>query len=295
MGGDLSRLRHLARWAYTYGVRWRAIFLLGALLPSCSETPVERVFPASPVPVVDASDAHADAPVVPDTGAPDAQAPCPVDMVALDSFCIDRFEAYVVEIDALNVEREHSPYARIDGLRVRAKAAAKHVPQGYISQVEAVSACNEAGKRLCSKSEFSRACRGKDGQRYYPYGGTSKKQGVCNEGKGSTVARLFGGDSSAWTYSNFNDPRLNQLSNTLAASGEYAGCVTDEGVYDLVGNLHEWASDVPDAKGHGRFRGGFYGDAEVNGHGCLYETTAHEPSYHDYSTGFRCCVDALAP
>jgi hypothetical protein len=44
--------------------------------------------------------------------------------------------------------------------------------------------------------------------------------------------------------------------------------------------------------GHGRFHGGFYGDAEENGHGCLYVTSAHELDYHDYSTGFRCCKDA---
>jgi len=46
------------------------------------------------------------------------------------------------------------------------------------------------------------------------------------------------------------------------------------------------------ANGHGYFRGGFYGDAEINGAGCNYVTTAHAAVYHDYSTGFRCCRDA---
>ena len=31
--------------------------------------------------------------------------------------------------------------------------------------------------------------------------------------------------------------------------------------------------------------------AEDQGDGCLYRTTAHGRSYHDYSTGFRCCTD----
>ena len=35
-----------------------------------------------------------------------------------------------------------------------------------------------------------------------------------------------------------------------------------------------------------------YGDAEQNGPGCHYVTSAHEITYHDYSTGFRCCADA---
>ena len=55
----------------------------------------------------------------------------------------------------------------------------------------------------------------------------------------------------------------------------------------MMGNLHEWTSDPA-----GTFRGGFYVDTVINGDGCLYRTTAHDVSYHDYSTGFRCCADA---
>jgi formylglycine-generating enzyme required for sulfatase activity len=170
------------------------------------------------------------------------------------------------------------------------------MPQGYISQVEAAAACAAAGKRLCRADEFARACRGPidvdAGVNDYPYGGTVRVPGACNEGKGSSVARFFGNDPTKWTYDEFNDPRLDQWDGGLAPTGSYAKCVSPYGVFDCVGNLHEWGSDAPDAKGHGRFRGGFYGDAEVNGHGCLYVTSAHEPTYHDYSTGFRCCRDA---
>ncbi len=215
---------------------------------------------------------------------------CPEGMVELETFCIDRYEAYLVELQSDGTERAHSPFATVDGLRIRAKVASNVSPQGYISQLQASAACAEAQKRLCSKSEFARACRGSLETRTYPYG-TKYQKGACNEGKGSTVAKLFGSDSSKWTYANFNDPRLNQLSGTLASTGAYVQCVTDEGVFDLVGNLHEWGADSADSSGHGRFRGGFYGDAEVNGSGCLYETKAHELSYHDYSTGFRCCAD----
>ena len=42
----------------------------------------------------------------------------------------------------------------------------------------------------------------------------------------------------------------------------------------------------------GTFRGGYYQDTHRNGDGCTYRTTAHDVSYHDYSTGFRCCADA---
>jgi formylglycine-generating enzyme len=38
--------------------------------------------------------------------------------------------------------------------------------------------------------------------------------------------------------------------------------------------------------------GGFYSTHGELGPGCTFTTIAHEPRYHDYSTGFRCCADA---
>lgn len=240
-------------------------------------------------------DASADSTILPDAGA-DAPSDawvqgCPPEMVRIAGFCVDRWEAYVEELDDAGAARPHSPYDTVDGLVVRARSAGGVVPQGYISQIEATAACDAAGKRLCAAEEFALACRGDDAGAHYPYGGTTHVPGACNEGKGSYVELLFGPDAAAWTYADFNDPRLNQIDGGLAKTASYASCRSPYGVYDCVGNLHEWGSDPADAKGHGRFRGGFYGDAEINGPGCLYVTSAHELAYHDYSTGFRCCMD----
>ncbi|MES1177260.1 MAG: SUMF1/EgtB/PvdO family nonheme iron enzyme [Myxococcales bacterium] len=218
------------------------------------------------------------------------RAACPDGMAHVSGYCMDRYEAYVVELDADGHELAHSPYTPVDGLRVRAKVAAGVVPQGYISQVQAAAACQNAGKRLCSASEFSLACRGPNRSTAYPYGGTKRVRGKCNEGKGSAVPAVFG-QGAPFDPSLMNDPRLNQWPGGLAKTGAYAGSMSPYGVYDLVGNLHEWGSEVA-PNGHGFFRGGFYGDAEINGAGCNYETTAHAAVYHDYSTGFRCCQDA---
>ena len=54
---------------------------------------------------------------------------------------------------------------------------------------------------------------------------------------------------------------------------------------DMMGNLQEWTSAPA-----GTLRGGYYGDTTLNGNGCLYATTAHDTTYWDYSTGFRCCM-----
>ncbi len=72
----------------------------------------------------------------------------------------------------------------------------------------------------------------------------------------------------------------------LDLTGANAGCVGADGVFDLMGNLHEWTADP-----NGTFRGGFYVDTSINGNGCLYATTAHPVTHWDYSTGFRCCAD----
>jgi formylglycine-generating enzyme required for sulfatase activity len=211
------------------------------------------------------------------------------------TFCVDRWEGYIVELDDAGAEHPHSPYDVVDGLTVRAKTAPNVVPQGYISQVEATAACNLAGKRLCSADEFQLACEGPNPGNWYPYGGETRVPGDCNEGKGSMMPVYYGSSSASWTYADFNDPRLNQIDGGLAPTASYPHCESPWGLYDCVGNLHEWGSDPADANGHGRFRGGFYGDAEINGHGCLYVTSAHELAYHDYSTGFRCCADAVWP
>jgi formylglycine-generating enzyme len=95
--------------------------------------------------------------------------------------------------------------------------------------------------------------------------------------------------SRSWSLvgmAEMNDPRLNQLTETLAPTGSHEGCTNDYGVYDMVGNLHEWTDDP-----HGTFQGGYYLDTHLNGDGCAYRTVAHAMTYHDYSTGFRCCAD----
>ena len=224
--------------------------------------------------------------------APVLKAACPSEMARVEGFCVDKWEAHVVELDDAGRERPFSPYDVVAGKHVRAKSAPGVIPQGYISQVEARDACEAAGKRLCAQTEFVRACRGPGDANFYPYGGRQHERGVCNEGKFSGVMVMFGTNASTWTYANFNDPRLNHLPGGLAPTGAYDRCVSPDGAYDMVGNLHEWVESSRDKNLHVRFRGGSYGDAERNGPGCLYVTSAHEPEYHDYSTGFRCCRDA---
>jgi formylglycine-generating enzyme required for sulfatase activity len=160
------------------------------------------------------------------------------------------------------------------------------VPQGYINGTEAAAACAEAGKRLCSNAEWLRACQGPS-TTTYPYGNT-RMPGVCNDARSVHPAVEYFGTTDPSIYTMLDNACLNQLPASLAAAGTYAGCVSAEGLHDMMGNLHEWTADAA-----GAFRGGFYVDTTINGNGCLYVTTAHDTSHWDYSTGFRCCADPL--
>ena len=95
----------------------------------------------------------------------------------------------------------------------------------------------------------------------------------------SSLSRGFNGNE-------LNDPRLDQLADTVGKTGAASACVTDEGVFDMVGNLDEWTADP-----NGTFQGGYWLDTAQHGDGCAYRTVAHDFGYHDYSLGFRCCTD----
>jgi sulfatase modifying factor 1 len=159
-------------------------------------------------------------------------------------------------------------------------------PQAYISRNEAETACRASQKRLCKEAEWVDACEGKR-PTTFPYG-EERRAGYCNdEVPASPLARLYPGlGSDGYTFEPMNDPRLNQVPGTLAPTGQFSHCKSSYGVYDMVGNVHEWVDDPA-----GTFLGGYYLDTRLNGDGCHYKTVAHDADYHDYSTGFRCCAD----
>jgi formylglycine-generating enzyme required for sulfatase activity len=229
-------------------------------------------------------------------------------MTVAGGACMDRYEAHLLVRGEDGALVPHPPYTPPrDGWFVAA-AEIGVKPQAYINQLQAASACEHAGKRLCSVVEWYRACTGEAGTTY-PYG-EHYQAGRCNVGKPHLLSLLYGSNPQGWRYADFNDPALSAHDGFLGLTGEYAGCAGPNGVHDLVGNLHEWVADRVDASlarklplpaivarrigrrsGNGVFMGGFYSTRNEHGEGCKFVTAAHEPRYHDYSTGFRCCRD----
>ncbi len=281
------RRRNAARWRFAgtvaavaiavLGVRERAgvvRFLTGmqrSLLHGPPSANAQSNAAATPPPLIESS------------------GPCPGEMAYVERdeirVCVDKWEGSVAELFPGGDERPYSPYLSVEGHTVVAISKPGVVPQGYISRDEAEQACALASKRLCSNEEWKAACEGPS-KTTYPYGATLD-DGACNTHGKSPISELFStyGDS-VWDSRLMNDPSLNALDGTVAKTGSFPKCTNGFGVFDMVGNLHEWTADKA-----GVFRGGYYQDAENNGSGCNYTTGAHFPSYHDYSTGFRCCRD----
>jgi hypothetical protein len=280
------------------------VAFFGLILVACRADP-PAPSPVAAVPVVVLAAPAASTAPAPVTAKPPPPKPCPDEMTEVSRFCIDRWEARLFTRDTAHPHNQR-PNA---GVKYLARSEPGAFPQAYVNRLEAAAACEASGKRLCTLGEWYSACRGQK-QSTFPYGAREKK-GACNAGKSHVLSKLYGTDPRNWSYAALNDPRLDIEPGFLAKTAEHSECTNDYEVFDQVGNLHEWVSDSVDPTleqklplredirnkleknhGNGIFMGGFYSTTNEHGEGCGFVTIGHEPKYHDYSTGFRCCRDA---
>jgi hypothetical protein len=207
---------------------------------------------------------------------------CPSEMTLVGETCIDKWEAAIVEVRDDGTEIAWSPYHSPHGHKTRAHSRPNVTPQAYISMTEAKRACEGASKRLCKASEWKTACKGPN-KTTWPYGPTHVELACVDTHRTAPLTKLYSGPAM-FENRNMIDPRLNQMANTVAKTGEAQSCTNAWGAYDMVGNVNEWTDD-------GTLHGGFYLDTKTLKEGCDYTTAAHVPIYYDYSTGFRCCKD----
>jgi hypothetical protein len=128
-----------------------------------------------------------------------APSPCSRNMVLVDQdgkrFCIDKYEAALVEVSPDGTEKPYPHWLAVDGHSVRAVSEPGVYPQGYISEVQAADACIASGKRLCSYPEWKTACIGPK-KTTFPYG-EARRGGVCNDAGKSAVVAVFGAKAVA--------------------------------------------------------------------------------------------------
>ncbi len=231
---------------------------LAPSVPPATEIPVAPLPPPRPRPLSSTS-----TPTSPPTPPATPATGCPADMVPVARFCIDRFEA--------PNEKGELPFA---------------LQTAYDGE----AFCASHGKRLCTEDEWVRACRGPHG-RTYPYG-NAFKPGVCSDDHpwiGVGWKRL-----SRWPQ----DPALDEAARLYQAdmSGARAECVTEEGAFDMTGNVAEWVrkspSLAPFKPGYehvlkGCYWAGCYKNPQPS---CAFTNGAHPGTFRTYEAGFRCCM-----
>jgi hypothetical protein len=96
-------------------------------------------------------------------------------------------------------------------LRVRVKSAPGSVPQAYISQVQAVKACANAGKRLCKDDEWIAACRSVNNTRF-SYG-NDEKRGTCNDHRDQHPAMQYLESHDLSVFTKLEHPCIDPLAH----------------------------------------------------------------------------------
>lgn len=172
--------------------------------------------------------------------------PCPQNMVlvtqALQPFCVDVYEASAGE-DCV-YEAPHNENETVLNLAKKECVPVSKpnaTPWRYLTQTQAEQACSRAGKRLPTANEWYKASLGTPDL------------------------------NSGWTEEYCNV--ANNRSDGVAKTGTGMRCISDAGVYDMVGNVWEWIAETVD---EGSWDGrdlpvtGFVNGVDV--HGLAYST-----------------------
>ena len=217
-------------------------------------TPPSAVIPIAPLPPTPTP-----TPTLPPALTP-ATSDCPDDMVLAGAVCVDRYEAP-------NLKGE--------------------LPYALQTAYDGEDWCAARGKRLCTEDEWVRACSGPRG-RPFPYGATYQGS-ACNDDHPWLLVSWK--KLSRWPL----DAAMGEAARLFQAdmSGARAACVSEEGAFDMTGNVAEWVrrsgpSPRPgfDHVLKGCFWAGCFKDSQPS---CRFTNGVHPGTFRTYEAGFRCC------
>ena len=163
--------------------------------------------------------------------------------------------------------------AIVDGKAVSAK---HQIPALRTSWFDAKAACEAAGRRMCTEEEWVSACQG--------------ARALDDNHNGELADDMIEG--TAYPHGDLHDPRRCWDGKDAATSrpvytGELPGCVTAAGVYDLTGNVEEWAGETPEKA---VLLGGAFDTSEDHAR-CYRRNDSFGAGYAAPRTGFRCCAN----
>ena len=187
------------------------------------------------------------------------------------------------EVDMVEVAVEGASFwmdaveASVD-VQGRARSVARVAPHTR-SWSGAKAACEAAGKRLCTASEWMTACQG--------------AVPVDDDGSGSVLDDPLEGRSypyGAHYAAGFCHDSGDKDRTRSVPAGSRAACRSPEGAYDLTGNLQEWVGAAPDAAVV--MGGAWYYEDKAS---CGRSADTYGADWSSRTTGFRCCADRAVP
>ncbi len=213
--------------------------------------------------------------------------------VYLDAYEIDQYEVTTVQYLKFVLATDRPPLVdwQYDGGNFQVTMATH--PVMHVSWLDADAYCQWAGKRLPTEAEWEKAARGEEG-RIYPWG---------NHPAGLTRAN-FGRTGLSGPVR--DRPERLLLYPPIISVDKYENAVSPYGVYQMSGNVAEWAADwydpsyyktAPDRNPKGpergtqrAFRGGGWIDSTPSVRAA--QRNGADPNTNMNWLGFRCARDA---
>ncbi|MEC8022706.1 MAG: redoxin family protein, partial [Myxococcota bacterium] len=185
---------------------------------------------------------------------------------AASTFFIDRYEASITIT---------GPESALPTTKQGAAVSIAGVRPAQASWYQAKSACEKAGKRLCTEEEWASACAG---------------AAQIDNNKNS----YFNDDDiegTRYPYGIFHEPgrchdNQKSLEGQTVATASLSTCRTASGIHDMAGNIGEW---IENDEKRASLVGGHFGSSE--GAACNRRGTSFGPGIRNDTTGFRCCSD----
>lgn len=203
---------------------------------------------------------------------------CPDDMIRVGSYCIDIYEASRSDATATS---QGSATGRAFS---KAGVIPWHVnPADKAARAEFETACELAGKQLCTAEQWFPACTGPAMNRYV-FGNDFDRE-TCNcvdtfcddhcRAEGIPEEECVTGGNCGYTYDCFH----------VEPTGQFPGCTNELGTFDINGNVWEVVLSTEDERGY-EIRGGAFNCASASSRlECTYNA-----DWIGLYAGFRCCL-----
>ena len=200
----------------------------------------------------------------------------------------DEFHGHKHEVEIKAGDWLHVPLTdpslrlTFDGTTFGVKPGYENHPMTVVTWFGAVAYCEFSGGRLPSEAEWERAARGDD-ERPFPWGDEIALNNAnfyaSRDPFEATAGKRLASKQGDTTPAGFYNGKAYDGYQTLDSASPY-------GLYDMAGNVWQWASDITEGIHDRPLKGGSKG---VYGYNLrIWTRNAARPDYVSPSVGFRC-------